>query len=347
MGPETINVVKIPTRTVSTYKSFPANIEGIVNVAVRAKISGYITQVLVDEGQKVSKGQLLFKLETHTLTEQADAAKANVDAAQVEVDQLKPLVEKSIVGKSQLATALAKLEQAKSQYHSIIANIGYADIRSPIDGYVGEIRLRIGNLVSPSDPSPMTTITDISKVYAYFSMNESDYLNFIEKAKGKTRQEKIGNLPRVTFIMANNDTFPQQGTIQTINSEVNQQTGSISFRAIFTNPRQILTNGSTGQIRIPKTYQDAVVVPQESTFEQQNKTLVLKVQRSGDSTHAVATEIGIENQVRGLYLVSSGVKKGDEIVAKDVDKIPDGTLIKAKEIPFDSVAKPLPIVFFR
>jgi membrane fusion protein (multidrug efflux system) len=327
--------------------SYPTSIEGIINVDVRAKISGYITNVLVDEGEKVKKGQLLFKLETNTLSEQADAAKANVDAAQVEVNQLKPLVKQGIVGQTNLATAKAKLEQAKSQYHSILANIGYSDIRSPVDGYVGEIRLRRGNLVSPSDPTPMTTITDISKVYAYFSMNESDYMDFIEKTPGKTRTEKIKNLPKVTLITANESEYPYKGTIQTINSQIDKQSGSISFRAIFDNPERILTDGSTGQIRIPKTYKDAVTVPEQSTFEQQNKTLVLKVKKSGDSTIAVATVIGIKGQVRNLYLVSSGVKEGDVIVAKDVDVIPDGSPIKANEIPFDSVAKPLPVIFTR
>lgn len=342
-----VPTIKVQTRTVHTYVSYPTSIEGIINVDVRAKISGYITNVLVDEGEKVKKGQLLFKLETNTLSEQADAAKANVDAAQVEVNQLKPLVKQGIVGQTNLATAKAKLEQAKSQYHSILANIGYSDIRSPVDGYVGEIRLRRGNLVSPSDPTPMTTITDISKVYAYFSMNESDYMDFIEKTPGKTRTEKIKNLPKVTLITANESEYPYKGTIQTINSQIDRQSGSISFRAIFDNPERILTDGSTGQIRIPKTYKDAVVVPEQSTFEQQNKTLVLKVKKSGDSTIAVATVIGIKGQVRNLYLVSSGVKEGDVIVAKDVDVIPDGSPIKANEIPFDSVAKPLPVIFTR
>jgi membrane fusion protein (multidrug efflux system) len=216
-----------------------------------------------------------------------------------------------------------------------------------VDGYVGEIRLRRGNLVSPSDPTPMTTITDISKVYAYFSMNESDYMDFIEKTPGKTRTEKIKNLPKVTLITANESEYPYKGTIQTINSQIDRQSGSISFRAVFDNPERILTDGSTGQIRIPKTYKDAVVVPEQSTFEQQNKTLVLKVKKSGDSTIAVATVIGIKGQVRNLYLVSSGVKEGDVIVAKDVDVIPDGSPIKANEIPFDSVAKPLPVIFTR
>lgn len=344
---ETVSVIKIPTRTVTTYKSYPTIIEGIINVSVRAKISGYITEVLIDEGEKVEKGQLLFKLETHALSEEAEAAKANVNAARVEVDQLKPLVEKNIVGNSQLATAKAKLEQAKSQYQSAMANIGYSEIRSPVEGYAGEIRLRRGNLVSPSDQKPLTVITDISKVYAYFSMNEQDYLDFMEKADGKTREEKIQNLPEVTLIMANGATYPQKGKIQTINSQIDRQTGSISFRAIFDNPNQILTNGSTGEIRMPKTYENMLVVPQQATFERQNKILIMKVVQSGDSARAVSATIDVKGDVRGLYLVESGIEEGDEIVAEDVNKIREGSLIKINEVPFDSIAKPIPVTFFR
>src|SRR5699024_8994069 len=126
---------KIPSRDVTTYKDYPTSIEGIINSDARPKISGYITDVLVDEGQRVKQGQILFRLETASLTEEAAAAKANINAAQVQVDQLKPLVEKNIVSTNQLATAEAKLSQAKAAYQSIVANIGYATVKSPVDGY--------------------------------------------------------------------------------------------------------------------------------------------------------------------------------------------------------------------
>ncbi len=158
---------------------------------------GYITQVLVDEGEKVSKGQTLFKLETEALSQDAGAARANVNAAQVEVDKLKPLVEKGIISPVQLETAKARLEQAKAGYSSIAASIGYANIKSPVDGYVGAINFREGALVSPGDPTPLTTVSDIDEVYAFFSMNERDYLNFIQDAEGASLSEKIENFPPV------------------------------------------------------------------------------------------------------------------------------------------------------
>ncbi len=338
----TLPVVTIPTKTVTAYTTYPASIEGIVNSQVQAKISGYITDVLVDEGQKVKKGQTLFRLETQTLSQDAAAARANVNAAQVEVDKLKPLVEKNIISNVQLETAKAKLQQAKSGYNSIAANIDYGNIKSPVDGYVGSINLRKGALVSPSSQIPLTTVADISKVYTYFSMNEKDYLDFIQNAEGKDIEEKIKKLPKVQLLLANGSLYDQEGTIETINSQVNANTGSITFRAVFDNPSRILTNGNSGKIIIPKVYNDAVVVPQESTYEQQGSIYLYKV---GQDSTATSTKITISAEVENLYVVDSGLQKGDKIVAKGANKLRGNSKINPQEMPFDSIAKPIEKVF--
>jgi membrane fusion protein (multidrug efflux system) len=341
-GPILFQVTTVPEQTVTGYTSYPTSIEGINNSEVRAKISGYITDVLVDEGQKVRNGQTLFKLETQSLNQDAAAAKANVNAAQVEVDKLKPLVEKNIISEVQLESAKAKLQQAQSSYNSIGANINYGNIQSPVDGYVGAIRLRKGSLVSPSSQEPLTTVSDISKVYAYFSMNEKEYLDFIQNAEGKDIEAKIDSLPKVTLILVNGSTYKKEGTIETINSQINANTGSVSFRAVFDNPSRLLTNGSSGKIRIPKVYKDAVVVPKSATYEQQGSVYVYKIAK--DST-AVAVRIAILADINNMYVVSEGIEKGDQIVARGVDKLRGDTKIKPMEIPFDSVAKPIEKVF--
>ena len=338
----TLPVVSIPTKTVTAFTTYPASIEGIVNSQVNAKISGYITDVLVDEGQKVRKGQTLFRLETQTLSQDAAAARANVNAAQVEVDKLKPLVEKNIISNVQLETAKAKLQQAKSGYNSIAANIDYGNIKSPVDGYVGSINLRKGALVSPSSQVPMTTVSDISKVYAYFSMNEKEYLDFIQNAEGKDIEEKIKKLPKVQLLLANGSLYEEEGTIETINSQVNANTGSISFRAVFDNPSRILTNGNSGKIKIPKVYTDAVVVPQEAAYEQQGSIYVYKV---GEDGMATSTKIETTAEVGNLYVVASGLQKGDKIVAKGANKLRGNSKINPQEMPFDSIAKPIEKVF--
>ncbi|WP_299394557.1 efflux RND transporter periplasmic adaptor subunit [uncultured Gelidibacter sp.] len=341
-GPMPFQVTEIPQKTVTGYTTYPTSIEGVNNSEVRAKISGYITDVLVDEGQKVRKGQTLFRLETQSLNQDAAAAKANVNAAQVEVEKLKPLVEKNIISEVQLATAKAKLQQAQSAYNSIGANIGYGNITSPVDGYVGAIRLRKGSLVSPSNQEPLTTVSDISKVYAYFSMNEREYLDFIQNAEGNTIEDKIKNLPKVTLILANGSEYQKEGTVETINSQVNANTGSISFRAVFDNDARLLTNGNSGKIRVPKTYKDAIVVPQESTYERQGSYYVYKI---AEDDMAVSTRINVLATVGNMYVLSDGLKKGDKIVAKGVAKLRGDTPVKPMEIPFDSIAKPIEKTF--
>lgn len=331
-------VTEIQTRTVTANTNYPTNIEGIINSEVRAKISGYITDVLIDEGQKVHKGQTLFKLETQSLSQDAAAAQANVNAAQVEVDKLLPLVEKNIISPVQLETAKAKLAQAKSGYSSIAANIGYATISSPVDGYVGEIRIRKGTLVSPSSPEALTTVTDISSVYAYFSMNEKEYLDFLQNADGTTKTEKIKNLPEVTLILANGSEYGHKGKIETINSQVNRNTGTVAFRAQFNNDNQLLTNGNSGIIQVPTVYENVIVVPQESTFEQQEKVFVYKV--APDST-VVPQAISIIGKAGNLYIIGSGIDKGESIVAKGANKLRSGMPIIPQPTPFDSIAKPI------
>jgi membrane fusion protein (multidrug efflux system) len=341
-GPQSFPVVKVATRTVTSFTTYPTSVEGIVNSEVRAKISGYITDVLVDEGQKVRKGQVLFKLETQTLNQDAAAARANVNAAQVEVDKLKPLVEKEIISNVQLETAKAKLQQAQSSYNSINANIDYGIIKSPVDGYVGLIRLRKGALVSPSDQQSLTTVADISKVYAYFAMNEEDYLDFITEVDGVDIATKIKNLPPVELILANNTVYEFKGEIETINSQINTQTGSVSFRAIFDNPSQILTNGSSGKIKVPKTFENAIVIPKVSTYDQQGSTYVYQI--SADSI-ATSVKVSILTEVDNMYVVKEGIKEGDLIIAKGVGKLQGEIKISPQAIPFDSITKPIKQVF--
>ncbi len=335
-------VVEVPLKTVTGYASYPVSIEGTVNSAVRAKVPGYITSVLVDEGQRVQKGQTLFKLETQALSQDAGAAQANVNAAEVEVNKLRPLVEKGIISAVQLETAEARLAQAKANYKSVTASIGYATIKSPINGYIGAINFRQGALVSPGDPTPLTNVSDIDDVYAYFSMNERDYLDFLQTTKGKTLSEKIGNFPPVELELVNGQTYEQKGKIETVTGQVNKSTGTVSFRATFPNPSRILTNGNSGNIHIPKTYSNVPVVPQAATFEQQGIVYVYRVQ--GD-TLAVATPIEITDRISNLLIVRSGVKEGETVVAQGVGKLRDNTPLQPQPVPFDSIANSLKVVF--
>lgn len=341
-GPAPFPVIEVPTQSVTGFTSYPVSIEGKVNSAVRAKVSGYITNVLVDAGEKVNKGQTLFRLETATLTQEAGAAKANVNAAQVEVDKLKPLVEKGIISPVQLETAKARLAQAKAGYSSVAASIDYATIKSPVDGYVGNINFREGALVSPGDPTPLTTVSDIDEVYAFFAMNERDYLNFILNAEGEDITEKISNFPPVELELVNGDIYKEKGKIETVSGQIDPSTGTVSFRAVFPNPNRVLTSGNSGNIRIPRTYENVPVVPESATFEQQGKVYVYKVQ--GD-TVAISTVIDVQDRINNLVIVSRGIEPGAKIVAQGVGKLRNSTPILPQPVPFDSIAQPYKTVF--
>lgn len=338
----TFPVSQLERKTVVGYQEYPTNIEGIVNSNVRAKTSGYIQKVYVDEGQKVQKGQVLFKLETQSLSQDASAAKARINVAQVEVDKLVPLVEKNIISPVQLETAKANLAQAKANYSSISANIDYATVKSPVNGYVGAINFREGSLVSPNDAMPLTTVSDIQQVYAFFNLNEADYLNFLENTKGKNLDEKIKNFPEVSLLMANGNVYPEKGKIQTSAGQINRNTGTVSFRAIFNNPNQLLTNGNSGKIRIPVVYENATVVPQEATQEQQGRVLLFKVKENNTVTTSLIT---IKGQVDNLYVVESGVEVGDRIVTAGIGNLANDMAITPQEIPFDSIVKPINTLF--
>ena len=335
-------VAKIETKTVTGYQEYPTNIEGIVNSAVRAKTSGYIQKVLVDEGQKVRKGQILFQLETQSLSQDAGAAKARINVAQVEVNKLIPLVEKNIISPVQLETAKANLMQAKANYSSVSASIGYATIKSPVDGFVGAIKYREGSLVSPSDPNPLTTVSVIKQVYAFFSLNESQYLDFLQNAEGKSVSEKLANYPAVNLILANGTTFSEKGKIETSTGQVNKNTGTISLRAIFNNPNQLLTNGNSGKVQIPTVYENATVIPQESTYEQQGNIMLFKL---NEENKAMVSIVKVKARVDNLYVIESGVAATDKIIVSGVGKLRNGMVISPKETSFEAAIKPIATLF--
>ncbi|WP_233898366.1 efflux RND transporter periplasmic adaptor subunit [Tenacibaculum piscium] len=340
--PPSFPVTQITPKTVTSFKEYPTAIEGIINSDVNAKMGGYIQKVLVDEGQKVRKGQVLFRLETQSLNQDASAAKARVNVAQVEVEKLKPLVEKNIISAVQLETAKANLAQAKANYSSVNANIGYATIKSPVNGFVGAINFREGSLINPNNSVPLTTVSDISKVYAFFNLNETAYLDFLQNATGKTLQEKLTNYAKVNLVLANNSTYSEKGTIETSTGQVNKNTGTVSLRAVFDNPNQLLTNGNSGKIQIPTIYKNAIVVPQQATYEQQGKIMIFKLDNQNKVTVSI---IKIKAIVDNLYVVASGVALQDKIIVAGVGKLKNDMIITPKEVSFEQAIKPIPTLF--
>jgi membrane fusion protein (multidrug efflux system) len=340
--PAPFPVSQLQVKTVTGYTDYPATIEGRVNSDVRAKTSGYIEKVYVDEGQKVRKGQVLFKLETQSLSQDAGAAKAQVNVAQVEVDKLIPLVEKNIISPVQLETAKANLAQAQANLSGVSANIGYATIKSPIDGYVGSINFREGALISPSDATPLTTVSEIDEVYAFFSFNEAQYIDHLQRSEGTTKAERIKNSPDLSLILANGKEYSEKGRIQTSTGQINQNTGTIQIRAAFKNPKEILTNGNSGKIRFPIEYKDAIVVPQTATFEQQGNVMIFKL---GEDNKVETSIIKIKGTVDNLYVVESGLDAKDKIIISGVGKLRNGMVIAPQDTTFEEAIKPIATLF--
>ncbi len=315
------------------YQTYAANLEGQQNVAIRPKINGFIQKVYVDEGQVVRKGQLLFKIETNTQNQDALASKAAVNAAQVEVDRLMPLVKRDIIGNAVLETAKAKLAQAKSIYNSLIVSINFGNIKSPVDGVIGSLLFREGSLVSTTSVDPLTTVSDTRKMRAYFTLNEKEVLHFSRIFEGANLSDKIKKIAKVELVLVDNSIYDQKGNIDAVNGMVNAGSGSTQFRAVFSNPQGILRNGSTGTIRLPIELKDIMLVPQNAVFELQGKQLIYVVGKE----NKVQSRIIETNGTSELnYIVTKGLKPGELVVTQGATKLKDGNQI----VPEKANAKP-------
>ena len=330
-----------PVQTISTedavvYQEYTANLEGQQNVEIRPKVSGFIQKIYVDEGQVVRKGQLLFKLETQTLNQDASAAKAMVQAAQVEVDRLKPLVDRKIISNVQLETAKAKLAQAKSAYGSIASNIGFGTIVSPVNGVIGSLPFREGSLVSSTSEMPLTTVSDTKIIRAYFSMNEKQLLFFNKTFKGATTAEKLKSVPEVSLLLVDNSEYDQKGKIVTMNGLVNPTTGTTQFRAEFKNPEGLLRSGNSGVIRLPIVQKDVVVVPQNAVFEMQGKQMIYVVGQGNKVQSKIITTNGTSDL---NFIVTEGLSEGDIVVVEGASKLKNDTEIIPQQANQSATAK--------
>ena len=323
-GPPTVPVMTVEKTDALTYQTYAANLEGQQNVEIRPKVNGFIQKIYVDEGQMVRKGQILFKLETAVLNQEANAGRAMVNAAQVEVDRLKPLVDRKIISEVVLETAKAKLAQAKSTFSSTQANIGYGTITSPVDGMVGSLPYKEGSLASATSEMPLTTVSDARNMRAYFSLNEKQLLQFNKNFAGSNTAEKLKNVGDIELTLVDNSIYNQKGSIETINGSMNPATGSTEFRAKFANPEGLLRNGSSGEVRIPVMRKDIMLIPQVAVFDVQGKQMVLKI---GAENKVESTIITIDGSDGDNFIVIDGLSEGDVIVTAGVTKLRPGTQV--------------------
>ncbi|WEK20313.1 MAG: efflux RND transporter periplasmic adaptor subunit [Candidatus Pedobacter colombiensis] len=342
-------VVALTAQSTSLETDYPATLEGIQNIDIRPKVDGFIEKIFVDEGATVKKGQPLFNInapqyeqQVRTAAAAISSAEADVNAAQLQVNKTKPLVEKDIISKYDLDAAIltlqsrkAALAQAKAELVNAKVNLGYTHITSPVDGVIGSIPFKTGSLVSSSSASPLTTVSNISKVYAYFSLNEKQLLEFSRQYKGANLEAKLKNIPAVSLVLADGTTYAENGKVQSINGLINTGTGSSSLRATFSNPVNLLRSGASASVRIPQHLENVILIPQKSTIDLQGKKFVYVLDDKGLVKN---TEIEVMELTKGnFYVVTKGLKAGDKIVLEGFQSLKDGAEIKPEEKNADSV----------
>lgn len=318
--------------------SYTAVIEGKQDVEIRPQVSGFVTDVLVKEGAKVRKGETLFIIDTipYAATyQQAKAAVATAEAqmatARLTLEGDEELYREKVISDFQLQTtrntyntAVAALAQARAQEASAANNLSFAKVTSPVDGVAGMTSVRVGALVSASMAEPLINVTDNSQMYVYFSLPEKEVL-------GLTRQygsidKTLAAYPAVSLTLNDGSLYENEGKIDVISRMVDKATGTVSLRAVFSNPDGRLMSGGSANINIPYTRTGVIVIPQEATFEIQDKIFTYKVVDG----KAASTQIKVFKINNGReYIVEEGLNEGDVIVAKGAGLLREGTPVAA------------------
>ncbi len=326
-----IAVITVEPTDAEFQSSYPATIKGKTDIAIRPQVTGFITAVHVDEGQRVHQGQPLFTIDQVQFQAAVDQAEANVNSARSAVSTAeiteqnkKHLLEKNIISNTewqlaanQLAQARATLAQAEAALVTARKNLSYTVVKAPSEGVVGTIPNREGSLASPTSAQPLTTISDNSQVYAYFSMSERDLLELTDG--GASVNERIGALPAVKLQLADGSIYPVEGRVATLSGMIDNTTGAASARALFDNPGGRLRSGNTGQVLIPRSNHGVLTVPQRATYEVQDLRYVYVL---NDSNAAVSKQITVEPYSDGqTFVVTSGLNPGDRVVVEGVGTV--------------------------
>lgn len=331
-------VETVATSSADLSTKYPTTIKGVQDIEIRPKVSGNITRQLVDEGDFVSAGQALFVIDPtqyQAAVDQAQAAvnvaKTTVGTAELTFNNKKALLARQIISQydydvaaNQLEMAKAQLGQAQAALRAAKDQLSWCTVRATSSGVIGEIPYRVGSLVSGSIMQPLTTVSNLSQMYAYFSMTEKQFLE-LTRAAG-TSEAARKSMPDVTLILADGTQYPHTGKVSSFSGVIDPSTGSVQMRATFNNPDRLLRSGATGVLSFPVHEESAIMIPQKATYEIQDKKFVYVV---GKDNKVKNTEITVLDQNDGSnYVVTSGLKVGEKIVVEGVNKLKDGQEIK-------------------
>lgn len=333
-GDNEFPVQEVTTVSASMQTTYPAIIKGIHDVEIRPKVSGFLVQINVHEGQTVSAGQTLFVIDNATYQAAVRQARAAVNTATAQLntakltyDNAQKLFANNVIGSYELESsrnayesAQAQLAQAKASLASAQETLSFCYVKSPASGVIGNIPFKVGTLVSASTQQALTTVSDISSMEVYFSMTEKDILS-MTKTSGST-QEALKEFPAVKLQLADGTIYNEEGHIVKMSGVIDAATGSVQLIANFTNPQRLLKSGGSGAIIIPRSNKSAIVIPQTVVSEVQNKKFVYLL---GKDNKVKSSEITVEPQTDGNnYVVTSGLKVGDKYVTNGITKLNDG-----------------------
>jgi membrane fusion protein (multidrug efflux system) len=300
----------------SFTKEYVSQIQSVRNIEVRAQEKGYLESINVDEGQYVKAGQLLFRIMPKMFEAEVLKAQAVVKEAELELQNTKTLAEKNIVSKTEQAIAEAKLDEAKADLALAKVHLSFTDIRAPFDGMIDRIRFKQGSLID--EGTLLTTLSDNKFIYAYFNVSEKEYLDFKTRMNGKENNN-------VTLLLANGEPHKYKGSIETVESEFDNSTGNIAFRAKFPNPDMLLKHGETGKVQMTVPIHNALIIPQKATYEIQDKIYAYVV----DKDDVIKSKnITIKNSLPNLYMVDGGLSKDDKILLEGIQKVKEDDKIE-------------------
>lgn len=332
-------VIRVEAATAVVSSGYSVRLEGESDADIRPQVDGVLQEILVREGELVRKGQPLFRIDDSNYREQYNtalaaqhASEAQASVARVNAEKLVPLVENKVVAPIQLTTARAQeqaakavAEQSAAQARAAHINLDYAVIKAPVTGYIGRIPFRKGSLLTKNQTQSLTTISDIGRIYAVFSISESEFARFKNLYSGNTLNEKIASVPPVTLTLSDGTLYAHPGKLESVSGGFDRTTGSIGLRAVYPNGEGLLRSGNSGTVSLSADYKGIMLVPQAATVDLQDKLFVFVLQKGNKVSKQVIT---VSGKTGPNYIVTDGIKPGDTIVTAGVDKLKDGAVIK-------------------